>query len=69
MVSSVGSTQPQQFVSALPKHSPPPAPHSESSQDSVQLSPAAVSYTHLDVYKRQNTGCHSEQPSDQEVVP
>jgi hypothetical protein len=41
MVSSVGSTQPQQFVSALPKHSPPPAPHSESSQDSVQLSPAA----------------------------
>jgi hypothetical protein len=42
MVSSVRSTQPQPFVSSQPaKQTPPPAPQSESHQDTVHLSPAA----------------------------
>jgi hypothetical protein len=42
MVSSVGSTQPQQFVSSQPaKQTPPPASQSTSTEDSVELSPAA----------------------------
>jgi len=42
MVSSVGGTQPQQFVSSQPpKQTPPPASQSGSPQDTVHLSPAA----------------------------
>jgi hypothetical protein len=42
MVSSIGSTQPQQFVTAQPaKQSPPPAPHTGLPQDTVHLSAAA----------------------------
>jgi hypothetical protein len=42
MVSSVGSTQPQQYVSSQPaKPTPPKAPQPGSIEDSVQLSAAA----------------------------
>jgi hypothetical protein len=42
MVSSVGSIQPQQFVSSQPaKQTPPPASQPSSTEDSVQLSAAA----------------------------
>lgn len=42
MISGVGSTQPQQFVSSQPaKQTPPPASQSRSTEDSVQLSAAA----------------------------
>jgi len=42
MVSSVSSTQPQQYVSSQPaKQTPPPAPPAGTIADSVQLSAAA----------------------------
>jgi len=42
MIGSVGSTQPQQYVSSQPaKQTPPPASQSSSTEDSVQLSAAA----------------------------
>jgi hypothetical protein len=42
MISSVGSTQPQPYLSSQPaKQTPPPAPQPSSTGDSVQLSAAA----------------------------